>query len=111
MSNTTTLAKAKEALKQKKTNNQTTIQATTTHPLNNYQHPGTTAREIIDSIQTQIKTIRKKGKISQKELAYRCGYSQTTIHRIENGKGGSTFALIAMLAGLNQTLVITPINK
>ncbi|KIL42808.1 hypothetical protein KP77_34380 [Jeotgalibacillus alimentarius] len=56
-------------------------------------------------MQNQIRDIRKQMKISQEELAVRCGVSRQTINAIENDKYDPTLALAFKLSKNLETTV------
>lgn len=56
-------------------------------------------------MQNQIRDMRKQMKISQEELAVRCGVSRQTINAIENDKYDPTLALAFKLSKNLETTV------
>lgn len=61
----------------------------------------------MDRVYENIKNRRKELKMSQKELAYKCGYTDhTTISKMENGQVDVTFGRLKKIAEVLNTTVI-----
>ena len=60
----------------------------------------------LDSLAREIKAERMAQGLSQRELAFKAGCSQTTIFRAEKYMGTSLWGLTKIIKGLNKTLTI-----
>lgn len=69
------------------------------------------SRKVCDSLGKSIKDERMKNLLSQRELAEKSGFSQTTIARVENGATQNIHPYIIILATLNKKITLTDIKS
>lgn len=110
------LRSAKEALEAKNTENQTDPnQGFNYSPFQqgqyqNVQNAWEQRRKLVESLCKKIKEERKKQGLSQRQLAYKSGYSQGTITRAETRGWISFSCLVSLVAALDKTLTLTDIK-
>lgn len=63
------------------------------------------SNELKESLATSVRMYRERNGLTQKELANRCGVTQTTISEIENGRANPT---LGVLARISESLSIPP---